>query len=119
MATATIRTSAGNVKIAWPATINRKMRQILETLIRREVDEVHPIDDLRKELKKMDPSLGTPASTLQTYLELRGWTQTTLAEKTGIPQGHISDMKLGKRAIGLATAKKFGKAFGINYRRFL
>lgn len=88
-------------------------------MISREIDEVYPIDNLKKAMKRMDPSLGTSASTLKTYLELRGWTQTQLAKKTGIPQGHISAMKRGKRVIGPVSAKRLGTAFGINYRRFL
>ncbi len=49
----------------------------------------------------------------------QGLTQFQLAEKTGIPQRHISEMEHGKRTIGKATAKLFAKALNTDYRLFL
>jgi DNA-binding XRE family transcriptional regulator len=46
-------------------------------------------------------------------------TQKELSHLTGIPQGHISEMENGKRAIGRESAKRFGKALNINYKVFL
>ncbi len=46
-------------------------------------------------------------------------TQKELSERTGIPQGHISDMESGKRVIGLEVAKKLGDALNIDYRVFV
>lgn len=46
-------------------------------------------------------------------------TQKALSKLTGIPQGHISEMENGKRAIGLKTAKKLAKALNISYKVFL
>ena len=48
-----------------------------------------------------------------------GLTQKELSEMTGIPQRHISEMENGKRPIGKTSAKKFGKAMGVDYRVFL
>ena len=42
-----------------------------------------------------------------------------LAELTGIPQSHISEMENGKRTIGKERAKRLGKALNITYRVFL
>jgi plasmid maintenance system antidote protein VapI len=42
-----------------------------------------------------------------------------LSHLTGIPQGHISEMENGKRAIGRESAKRLGKALNINYKVFL
>jgi DNA-binding XRE family transcriptional regulator len=46
-------------------------------------------------------------------------TQKELSRLTGIPQGHISEMENGKRAIGVKTAKKLAKVLNISYKVFL
>jgi len=51
--------------------------------------------------------------------QLMGLTQKQLADLTGIPQRHISEMETAKRPIGKETAKKFAHALDVNYRLFL
>ena len=46
-------------------------------------------------------------------------TQVQLAETTGIPRRHISEMESGKRAIGKERAKKLAEALHVDYRMFL
>ena len=46
-------------------------------------------------------------------------TQKQLADMTGIPQRHISEMENGKRTIGKEMAKRLGKALNIGYKVFL
>jgi len=48
-----------------------------------------------------------------------GLTQVKLAELTGIPQRHVSEMENGKRPIGKEMAKRLGKALNISYKVFL
>lgn len=49
-----------------------------------------------------------------------GMTQRALAEATGIPQRHISEMESGKRQIGRERAKKLAAALKVpDYRVFL
>jgi ribosome-binding protein aMBF1 (putative translation factor) len=49
-----------------------------------------------------------------------GLTQRQLAEATGIPQRHISEMESGKRQIGRERARKLAEALHvIDYRVFL
>lgn len=48
-----------------------------------------------------------------------GLTQVQLAEATGIPQRHISEMENGKRVIGKEHAKVLAKALNTDYRAFL
>ena len=49
-----------------------------------------------------------------------GLTQRELAERTGIPQRHISEMESGKRPIGKERARKLAEALGVgDYRVFL
>jgi plasmid maintenance system antidote protein VapI len=42
-----------------------------------------------------------------------------LANITGIPQRHISEMETGKRPIGKEMAKRLGKDLNIGYKIFL
>lgn len=48
-----------------------------------------------------------------------GLTQVQLAQLTGIPQRHISEMENGKRAIGKERARVLAKALNTDYRGFL
>lgn len=45
--------------------------------------------------------------------------QARLAELTGIPQRHISEMENGKRPIGKENARKLAEALNADYRVFL
>jgi DNA-binding XRE family transcriptional regulator len=48
-----------------------------------------------------------------------GLTQRQLAEKSGIPQRHISEMENGKRPIGKENAKKLATVLNADWRAFL
>jgi len=48
-----------------------------------------------------------------------GLTQVKLAEQTGIPRRHISEMENGRRPIGKSNAKKLAGALNIDPRRLL
>jgi transcriptional regulator with XRE-family HTH domain len=56
---------------------------------------------------------------LRAYRSREGFTQKRLAELTGIPQHHISEMEHGKRSIGKDRAKKLAAALGCDYRMLL
>lgn len=60
-----------------------------------------------------------PGITIRVYRGNRGWTLAELAEKTGIAESHLSAMENRKRGVGKVTATRLGKAFGMDYRRFL
>jgi transcriptional regulator with XRE-family HTH domain len=60
-----------------------------------------------------------PASVLRGACSKEELTQARLAELTGIPQRHISEMENGKRTIGKEAAKKPAKALNTDYRVFL
>ncbi|MEW6263334.1 MAG: helix-turn-helix transcriptional regulator [Thermodesulfobacteriota bacterium] len=61
----------------------------------------------------------TPAVFLSGARYREGLTQQQLAERTGIPRRHISDMEHGRRPIGKANAKKLAEALKVEPRRFL
>lgn len=48
-----------------------------------------------------------------------GLTQRQLAEKSSIPQQHISEIENGKLPIGKESAKKLAAALHVDYRAFL
>ncbi len=48
-----------------------------------------------------------------------GMTQKELAERTGIPQSHISAMENDKMSIGKERARRLAKALNVDYRIFL
>lgn len=48
-----------------------------------------------------------------------GMTQVELAERTGIPRRHISEMENGKRPIGKSNARKLAEALNIDPRLLL
>jgi len=48
-----------------------------------------------------------------------GFKQREVAERTGIPQRHISEMENGKRTIGKKNSKLLAKVFNVDYRLFL
>jgi ribosome-binding protein aMBF1 (putative translation factor) len=60
-----------------------------------------------------------PGACLVGAREKEGLTQVRLAELTGIPQRHISEMERGKRTIGKERAKKLADALDVDYRVFL
>jgi hypothetical protein len=56
---------------------------------------------------------------LQSARTTKELTEKELAELTGIPQRHISEMENGKRAIGKERAKVLAKVLHTDYRVFL
>jgi plasmid maintenance system antidote protein VapI len=48
-----------------------------------------------------------------------GLTQKLSAEKTGIPQRHISEMEHGRRPIGKTMAKRMAAALNASYQMLL
>lgn len=62
---------------------------------------------------------GVPSSILRGARGKAAYTQSQLAELTGIPQRHISEMERGKRPIGKETARKLSTALNVDYRVFL
>ena len=56
---------------------------------------------------------------LRAYRNREGLTQKQLAELTGIPQHHISEMENGKRSIGKERARRLAEALHCDYRQLL
>jgi len=56
---------------------------------------------------------------LRAYRNREDLTQKQLADLSGIPQHHISEMENGKRTIGKERAKKLAAALHCDYRQLL
>ena len=56
---------------------------------------------------------------LRAYRNREGLTQKQLAELTGIPQHHISEMENGKRSIGKERARRLTEALHCDYHQLL
>lgn len=117
--TITIPTILGKIKVSSDFKISKFLRLEIERNLRHVVEDIKPIEELEALIKKSIPWAGTPRGALVGYKTARGWTQKQLSRKTGIPQGNLSQMINGKRPIGITTAKKLAKAFGVDHTRFL
>lgn len=60
-----------------------------------------------------------PGVCLRAARSREGISQARLAEMTGIPQRHISQMENGKRLIGKKSAQAIAKALNMDHRVFM
>ena len=65
------------------------------------------------------PEAERPGRMLRAARSKEDLSQIQLAQLTGIPQRHISEMEHGKRAIGKERAKKLAEVLKIDYHIFL
>jgi DNA-binding XRE family transcriptional regulator len=65
------------------------------------------------------PDAERPGRMLRAARRKEGVTQTQLAQLTGIPQRHISEMEHHKRAIGKERARKLAAVLQIDYHVLL
>jgi len=65
------------------------------------------------------PEAERPGRMLRAARSKEDLSQIQLAQLTGIPQRHLSEMEHGKRAIGKERAKKLAEVLKIDYHAFL
>jgi DNA-binding XRE family transcriptional regulator len=92
----------------------QELRRYAAKLGIKETDESIPWRDAFPEFKENEAG-----TTLSGYRHREGLSQIKLAEATGIPQRHISEMENGKRIIGVVRAKKLAEALHCDHRRLL
>lgn len=56
---------------------------------------------------------------LQHYREQRNWSQTRLAEKSGVSQTYISELEAGKKQPTIPIIKKLAAALGVTVQELL
>ena len=80
------------------------------------------LNECRRELRRRRRLTGEdalPGVLLAGARYREGLTQAQLAEKTGLPRRHISEMENGKRPVGKKNARILGDALGIEPRLLL
>jgi hypothetical protein len=117
--TLNIDTSLGSIRLVPQFKVSRRLLSKIGRGIQLAIEDANPVDALLDKIRLKVPWADQPRGTLVAYMTGQGWTQKRLSQATGIPQGHISQMIHGKRAIGPVVAKKLGKALGVDYRKFL
>ena len=95
-----------------PATIAR-LREVARDLGVKELDTI-PANEVFPEL-----ATNRAGAALRGLRYREDLTQAQLAERTGIPQRHISEMETGKRGIGKDNARKLAAVLNADYRLFL
>lgn len=121
METIRIEGEAGLIKFV-PAGISYARILKIEKELKKLIDaseKYMTVDEMRAILKKKDPLIGTPGGVIRAYRAREGMTQQVLAKKSGLKQGHISEMEQNKRGIGVKVAKKLARVLRCDYRRFL
>lgn len=97
-----------------PAKKLQELREYAAKLGIQESSDSIPWRDAFSEFKENEAG-----TTLAGYRHREGLTQAQLAESTGIPQRHLSEMENGKRIIGVVRAKRLAEALHCDHRRFL
>lgn len=93
--------------------------------IKQFVEQIEPVQDdevsitLEDFFSKHYPGQTEGAVYLRGIRARENMSQTRLADLTGIPQRHISEMENCKRSIGKERAKLLARALNCDYRLFL
>lgn len=114
-----IETSLGSIRVSPRFKVSRRLRKKIEEGLRLAIEDAKPVEELLEKIKEKIPWADSPRGALVAYMTGQSWSQKRLSKATGIPQGHISQMVNGKRPIGPTIARKFAKALGVDYRKFL
>ena len=101
------------IRVVGPAHKHEEAMAALEKLGYIEAEESTPWRDL------FDEEELTPGAGLKGARYKEGVTQKELAQKTGIPQSHISAMENNKMGIGKDRARRLAEALNIDYRILL
>ena len=101
--------------------ITLRVRRSKVQLLRKYAESLESTDERSWSLAEVFPEyIGKEQEVaLRAYRHREGLTQKQLAELTGIPQHHISEMENGKRCIGKERARKLAAALHCDYRRLL
>ena len=103
-----------NIRRFRQAASKYNLLDVTEELTRAVKDGNHTIEEVFPELLHNRAGV-----VLRGYRSRENLTQKQLAEMTGIPQRHISELENGKRQAGKEWAKKLAAALNCDYRRFL
>jgi DNA-binding XRE family transcriptional regulator len=97
------------LQVACPQGVYDEVLKMLEDFDCR-VERAIPAEELLDQ---------TPGAMLRGGRYKESMTQVQLAEASGIPRRHISDMENNRRPIGKQTARKLAEVLKVDYRVFL
>jgi DNA-binding XRE family transcriptional regulator len=102
-------------------TVTLRVRRSKVRLLRRYAESLATEDYQTYSIAEVFPEYSGKEQevALRAYRHREGLTQKGLAELTGIPQHHISEMENGKRTIGRERAKRLALALNCDYRRLM
>lgn len=103
------------LRISGPACRKEEALRVLRPLGFVDASEVIPWRQAFPEVADAD----LPGVCLRGARRKEGLTQARLAELTGLPQRHISEMENGKRPIGKKNARLLAAGLGVSYKIFL
>ncbi len=101
-------------------TINLRVHRNNVTKIKKYIETIEAVDDRTYTIAEVFPEYENEHQIpIRAYRYREDLTQRELAQLTGIPQRHLSEMENGKRVIGKERAKLLAKALNTDYQRFL
>ena len=102
-------------------TLHLRVHRHNAPLVRQYAESVESSEERTYSVAEVFPEYQGKESqiALRAYRTREDLTQKRLAELTGIPQHHISEMENGKRVIGKERAKKLATSLNCDYRQFL
>lgn len=102
-------------------TITLRIRQSKVSQLQRYAESLETEEERSYSIAEVFPEyIGKEQEVaLRAYRNREGLTQKQLAELTGIPQHHISEMENGKRSIGKDRARRLAEALHCDYRQLL
>ncbi len=118
----TIHHDLGDVVVTPSGKVNkaRLKKMIRTTLDQYQQEDRIPAKHVHAEAKRRHgDQYRTPGYYLRLYRLRADLTQSTLAERAGLRQHHLSEMENNKRVLGKANAKKLAAILNCDYRRLL
>jgi addiction module HigA family antidote len=97
----------------------------LEQYIKGKVKPIEILKLIKLSLPQEDKKCWDPRSEfsghelIETFLDVKGMTQTELAKELNLSPSRINDLIKGRRKISPKTAKKLAKAFQVEHTVFL
>ncbi len=116
-------TEAVNMTFTGPVAMMQKALEAMQALGFKKVEEPPLVSGVEDSIPWRESAhfkdMPFPGSYLAGLRHREDMTQSELAERTGIPRRHISEMENGKRPIGKQNARKLAEALGADPRILL
>ena len=118
-------TEAVRMTFTGPAALRERAVEAMRSLGFQKAEETAVVQEATGSIPWRESSTyseimnNPPAVFLSGARYREGMTQAKLAERTGIPRRHISEMENGKRPIGKQNARKLADVLHLDPRRLL